>query len=122
MVMVGFGIDGREKSAAVWEPVCERRAGKCESETVKREVNQEGWSGRRRGTQRYRGRRGWGVGAQGRNGGEERDERGGVAAARRARARDAVGGEEEGESWGSMDATPRGTTLSWILRSKPATA
>lgn len=55
MTMVGFGIAGREKSAAVWEPVCARGAGKCESETIKREVNQEGWPGRRRGIRRYWG-------------------------------------------------------------------
>lgn len=91
-------------------------AGKRESETVKREVNQEGWSGRRRGYTTVPGTRG----ARGRDGGEERDERGG-AAARRASPRRGRWGSG-GKFWGSMDATPRGTTLSWILRSKPATA
>lgn len=57
---------------------------------------------------------------RGRNGGEERDERGGATARRgEPETRSAGGG---GRFWGSMDATPRGTTLSWILRSKPATA
>lgn len=114
--MVGFSIAGREKSAAVWEPVCERRGqvrerdGKKGSKPGRMVRAPEGVHG------------GGGVeGEEGRNGGEERDERGGATrAANKPETRSA--GKKRGKSWGSMDATPRGTTLSWILRSKPATA
>lgn len=89
-----------------------RDAGECERDGKKREVNQEGWTGRQRGARGTAQK-----GERGRIGGEERDGRWWG----RQRAGHGRGGGEE-KSWGSMDATPRGTTLSRILRSKPAAA
>lgn len=116
--MVGLGIAGREKSAAVWEPVCERR-GQVRERDDKKGSKPGRMAREPEGYTTVPGTKG----ARGRGErGEERARRTWWGRERGERAGDAGDRVEEGKSWGSMDATPRGTTLSWILRSKPATA
>lgn len=112
----GVRIAGREKSA-VWEQT--RDTGKCERDGKKgskpgRMVREPEGHGGSNGEKRRH------------DGGEERattwwgDARLGELETD-GRTDDGVK-RRQGKSWGSMDATPRGTTLSRILRSKPATA
>lgn len=51
-MMVGYASP-EERSRRCGSRYVRGDAGKCASETVKREVNQEGWPGRRRGTREH---------------------------------------------------------------------
>lgn len=93
-MMVGYASPEERSRVVVWEPVCARDARESASETVKREVNQEGWPGRRRGTARGTEKRG----ERGGSGGKERVDDGGVVARRRRRANPRRGRREREET------------------------